>query len=116
MNAERFMVTGTQIFGNGKITGFLMISDNTAYIFPHPQGKQGNPDKDVTVDLKTVEPVAVKMHLNPIYENPESSKIVGYDPLCPNCDCVFDYDEGQPEYCVECGQRLDWSNCHEADI
>lgn len=33
------------------------------------------------------------------------------DGQCPSCNAVFDYDwKPKPEYCQNCGQKLDWSD------
>ena len=112
---NRYLVTGVRIHDKKKITGYLVVAEDVAYVFP--ADKSSNADKDVIVDKNTIEPLAEKIYLEPIYENPESRKIVGYDPLCPNCNYIFNTEkEGEPEYCIECGQRIDWSVCNDPDL
>ena len=28
---------------------------------------------------------------------------------CPKCKDIYTFKQGQPNYCSECGQKLDWS-------
>ena len=60
--------------------------------------------------LDTIELIPVPVIIDPVYDNGEGDKIVQYDMLCPNCQRIIDSDkEGMPDYCVDCGQRIDYS-------
>ena len=108
MKAERFMVTGTRLDNKKPVRGFVVIySDKEVVIKQYAEDAPLGGTAVFPVNPFSIEPYAVPIIIEPIYDNGEGDTIVGADALCPDCEepvCELE----MPEFCCLCGQRLLW--------
>jgi len=98
------MMQGKRLDGgghDGSVAGFLTITHEGKYYINAPEIEECF--SILEIDPSTVEPVAMKVYV---------ANIIGNETeLCPNCNKVL-YDlleRNIYNYCLNCGQRLDWS-------
>jgi uncharacterized Zn ribbon protein len=54
-------------------------------------------------------------------EKQKEKKVIDITPFfsdtgvyrCPKCKDIYTFKQGKPNYCSECGQKLDWSEADE---
>ena len=100
---NRFMVTGRTKKGK-LVTGWYVgpaAEINKHEIINYMDGFSN------AVEPGTIEPFALPIVPDPVYDRGEGGTIVGYDALYPDCDEIMDVDE-KDEFCRYCGQRLKW--------
>jgi hypothetical protein len=104
MIRERFMVAGVRVDAHGaskKIRGYLTI--HPTYCAIDSVDMFGNLTGMWKVDPETVEPVVVKAEK--YSEDFEGEEIL--IAKCPNCgERIYKWD-CEPNYCADCGQRID---------
>lgn len=70
-------------------------------------------EKDIDLCLYDEE---VQMCINAL-EKQKEKKVIDITPFfsdtgvyrCPKCKDIYTFKQGKPNYCSECGQKLDWS-------
>lgn len=102
---KRYMTKGRRV-DNGKVVEGYITMHNDIPTMRMPKGTYWRIDPD------TIEPIAVAVTKVPVYA--KNGKLVFpaveyYRELCPNCNKSFDAEDGEPNYCDSCGQRLLWS-------
>ena len=105
---NRYLFRGKRLDSRKLVQGYLVnkgfvsgsYSDYGTYIIYHSSGYEWD------VDPQTIEPVAVKVLTLRSNENHTM-----FDGRCPNCLKRIGYYSTHllPNYCSDCGQRLDWS-------
>ena len=104
MIPERFMVTGKRVDNGKTVTGYLSKSryQGKGELVPCIDYEESGVMISSCVDPKSVEPVAAKLKDYYMWG-------VRHGGNCPNCNAKIDaHNAASPNYCYECGQRLDW--------